>query len=87
MAHAYPDPADELAAAENLWCAVLLHTLRDIKTLEGFEGRTLQRHEYARLRRIMDTCPPARFVESPWFDQVCDFAGYDAKDLRRRLEL
>jgi len=77
----------DVDACRKLWAAVLhqaLYDLRYIARFDGVERHQLQKHEIEKLRRIFEE-PPADFVESTWFDDVCHYLEVDPELLRTWL--
>lgn len=75
------------AACRKLWADVMKQTLYDLQYIARFRGMQrwqLQKHEIEKLRRIFEE-PPADFVESDWFEDVCDYLDVDPAVLRARL--
>lgn len=72
-------------ACRKLWHAVLELAAKDLSYLQNIDGaQCLPKHRVEKARNILDY-PPAEFIESCWFDAVCELLGLNGHQVRDGL--
>ncbi|KKL69334.1 hypothetical protein LCGC14_2116020 [marine sediment metagenome] len=75
----------ETAACRDLWRAVMAYTVLDLQYLKRFGGTARTKHQREMVRDIQES-PPSDFVESDWFQEICDYLEVDPAVVRRGME-
>ena len=72
-------------ACQALWQTVIERAVTDLVYVDHCAERNdLTQHELKKLNHIREN-PPADFIQSSWFEEICDYLQIDAEYIRDRI--
>ena len=72
-------------ACQALWQAVIARAVTDLMYMDRCAERNdLKQHELQKLHRIREN-PPTDFIQSNWFEEICNYLQIDAEHIRERI--
>ena len=72
-------------ACQTLWQTVIERAVTDLEYMDRCAERNdLTQHELQKLHRIREN-PPIDFIQSNWFEEICNYLQIDAEYIRERI--